>query len=253
MSEPKVTVNAVLEALRAGYRAIDTASYYKNEKEVGEAIRLSEVPREELFITTKVWNDEQGYDETLRAFEKSLRTLGLDYIDLYLIHWPLPDIFVDTYRAIERLYEEKLIRVPGVSNHHEKHLLQLENKVNTHPMINQVECHPYLQQRDLKEFCEERQIAVTAWSPLVKGNILQDELVKSLAQKHAKTPAQIILRWHLERNTIVIPKSVTASRIKENFDLFNFRLEEKDMEKMSKLDCNGRLGIDPETEDFRFL
>lgn len=143
--------------------------------------------------------------------------------------------------------------MPGVSNHHEKHLLQLENKVNTHPMINQVECHPYLQQRDLKEFCEERQIAVTAWSPLGKGNILQDELVKSLAQKHAKTPAQIILRWHLERNTIVIPKSVTASRIKENFDLFNFRLEEKDMEKMSKLDCNGRLGIDPEIEDFRFL
>jgi len=250
MTNPEETVNAVTEAIKVGYRAIDTASYYENEQEVGSAIRLSGIPREDLFVTTKVWNNEQGYDETLRAFDRSLRLLGVDYIDLYLIHWPVPEKFIDTYRAIERLYEEKLIRVPGVSNHHEKHLLQLENKVNVMPMVNQVECHPYLQQDELISFCEEREIAVTAWAPLGKGTILQDQLIGELAQKYAKKPAQVILRWHLDRGTIIIPKSVTPSRILENFGVFDFSIEEEDMEKISTLDRNGRIGIDPDTDAF---
>ncbi|MFD1415355.1 aldo/keto reductase [Oceanobacillus jeddahense] len=249
MTNSKETVNAVGEALKVGYRAIDTASYYKNEKEVGEAIRKSGIPREDLFITTKVWNDEQGYDETLRAFDRSLSLLGLDYIDLYLTHWPLFDKFIDTYRAIEKLYEERLIRVPGVSNHHKKHLLQLENKVNVMPMVNQVECHPYLQQRELKDFCKERAIAVTAWAPLGKGTILQDELIKELAQKYDRTPAQIVLRWHLECDTIIIPKSVTPSRIKENFKLFDFFIEKNDLDKLANLEHNGRIGADPSIDD----
>lgn len=247
MNDPTETINAVKEALQTGYKAIDTASYYENEEEVGKAIELSNLSREQLFITTKVWNDEQGYDETLRAFDKSLKRLGLDYIDMYLIHWPVTEKFVDTYLAIERLYEEGLIRVPGVSNHHEKHLLHLENKVNTMPMVNQVECHPYLQQNELKKFCEDRGIAITAWAPLGKGTALQDELIESLAKKYNKTPAQIILRWHLERNTIIIPKSVTPSRIKENFEVFDFSIEKEDMNKISKLDSNKRLGENPES------
>lgn len=250
MTNSKETVHAVTEAIKIGYRAVDTASYYENEGEVGEAIRLSGIPRKELFITTKVWNDEQGYDETLRACERSLRQLGVDYIDLYLIHWPVPGEFIDTYRAIERLYEEKLIRAPGVSNHNKKHLLQLENKVNIMPMVNQVECHPYLQQDDLINFCTEREMAVTAWAPLGKGMVLQDELIKELAQKYHKTPAQIILRWHLQRETIIIPKSVTPSRILENFDLFDFTMEKKDMDRISRLERNGRIGIDPDTDEF---
>src|SRR5690625_2168347 len=250
MTDPEETINAVSEALKVGYRAIDTASYYENEKEVGEAIRTSGIPREELFITTKVWNDEQGYDETLRAFERSLELLGIDYFDLYLTHLPVPDKFIDTYRALERLYEEKLLRVPGVSNHSEKQLTLLESKVNVVPMVNQVECHPYLQQKSVIDFCNEREIALTAWSPLGKGTILQDELIQELAKVYEKTPAQIILRWHLQRDTIIIPKSVTPSRIKENFSLFDFELKEEDMERISKLDRDGRIGHDPDSYDF---
>lgn len=250
MTNSEETINAVLEALQTGYRAIDTASYYFNEKEVGQAIQTSNIPREKLFITTKVWNDDQGYDATLRAFEKSLKLLGLDYIDLYLTHWPVPDKFIDTYRAIERLYEEKLIRVPGVSNHHEKHLLQLENKVDVMPSVNQIECHPYLQQDSLIYFCKERDIAVTAWAPLGRGKIIQDEIIQGLAKKYNKTPAQIILRWHLERDVIIIPKSVTPSRIRENFDLYNFSLTKKDIEEISNLDQNGRTGANPENDNF---
>lgn len=250
MKDSKETVTAILTAFEAGYRAIDTASYYFNEKEVGEAIKATQVPREELFVTTKVWNDDQGYDETLRSFEKSLNLLGLDYIDLYLTHWPVQGKFIDTYRAIERLYEEKLIRIPGVSNHHEKHLLELEKEINARPMVNQIECHPYLQQDALIHFCKERDIAVTAWAPLGRGKIIQDDTIKALANKHNKTPAQIILRWHLERDIIIIPKSVTPSRIKENFDLFNFSLSKEDMEKISELEQNGRTGANSEDDNF---
>lgn len=250
MTERDETIKAVESALKAGYRSIDTASYYFNEQEVGEAVRHSNIPRDEIFITTKVWNDDQGYDETLRAFEESLKRLEVDYIDLYLTHWPVPDKFIDTFRAIERLYEEKLIRVPGVSNHHEKHFRKLENKVNVKPMVNQIERHPSLQQRELVLFCEQRDIAVTAWAPLGRGELFEHEVIQSLARKHNKTPAQIILRWQLERDIIVIPKSVSPQRIQENFDLFNFQLDTEDIELINGLDSNNRFGADPSQDSF---
>ena len=206
MEDHEEALNAMDTALKLGYRAIDTASLYNNEREVGEAIRASGIPREEIFVTTKVWNNDQGYDETLRAFETSLKKLGLDYVDLYLTHWPVEDKFIDTYRAIERLYEEKLIRVPGVSNHHQHHLEKIFAKANVKPMVNQVECHPYLQQDELRAFCHEHEIAVTAWSPIGKGRLLNDNTLVKLAEKYGKTPAQIVLRWHYQNDT---PESVT--------------------------------------------
>lgn len=250
MTDPEETIAAIITALQTGYRAIDTASYYFNEREVGQAIKLSNLPREELFITTKVWNDDQGYDETLRAFEKSLRLLDLDYIDLYLTHWPVPGKFQETYRAIERLYEEKLIRVPGVSNHHEKHLKALENTANIMPMVNQIELHPYLQQKELRAYCQERDIAITAWSPLGRGSVLSDSVIKSLAIKKRKSPAQIVLKWHLQLGNIVIPKSIRPARIQENFSLKDFTLTEDDLRQIEQLDRNGRTGANPEHENF---
>lgn len=250
MTNEDETIKAITTALEVGYRAIDTATLYDNEKEVGKAIKESYVPREDIFVTTKVWNTEQGYDETLRAFEKSLELLELDYLDSYLVHWPVPGKFTETYRAIERLYEEKLIRVPGVSNHHEEHLLELEKTANIKPVINQIECHPRLQQNDLITFCKERDIAVTAWGPLGRGKILPDEALTNLAKKYNKTAAQLILRWHLDRDTIIIPKSVTPSRIKENFDVFDFELDKEDMEQMKQYESNGRTGANSSEPDF---
>lgn len=250
MRDSEQAIEAIVTALQAGYRSIDTASYYQNEQEVGEAVRLSEIPRSEIFITTKVWNKDQGYDKTLFAFEESLRLLGLDYLDLYLTHWPVPDKFVDTYRAIERLYEEKLIRVPGVSNHHQEHLMTLEQTVHTMPMVNQIECHPYLQQTKLISFCQEKDIAVTSWSPLGRGSILKDEVINQIATNHNKTAAQIIIKWHLQRHLIVIPKSVTPSRIMENKDVFDFTLTEEDMNKIACLERGGRTGANPSEPDF---
>lgn len=250
MTNPEETVRAITVALETGYRAIDTASFYDNEKEVGEAIRISGIPREEIFVTTKVWNDDQGYDETLRAFEKSLSLLGLDYIDLYLTHWPVPGKFVDTYRAIERLYEEKLIRVPGVSNHHEKHLDELAKQVNVLPMVNQIEISPYLQQPELRHYCQERDIAVTAWSPLGRGQVLSDPVINQIAEAHGRTPAQVILKWHLQVGNIIIPKSVTPSRIKENFDLEGFTLTDDNMRLIEQLERDGRTGANPGLDNF---
>lgn len=250
MTDREETLKAITTALKVGYRAIDTASYYFNEKEVGEAIKLSGIPREEIFITTKVWNDDQGYDETLRAFEKSLKLLDLDYIDAYLTHWPVPNKFVDTYRAIERLYEEKLIRVPGVSNHHEKHLRELEKEVNIMPMVNQIELHPYLQQRELKAYCESLHIEIIAWAPICRGKPLREEILQQMAKKYDKTPAQVILKWHLQMGNIVIPKSVTPSRIKENFDIMDFTLTSEELAQIKLLDRNGRIGANPELENF---
>lgn len=252
MEDPEEALVAMTKALELGYRAIDTAALYNNEKEVGEAIRTSNIPRKEIFVTTKVWNSDQGYDETLRAFETSLKKLGLDYIDLYLTHWPVEEKFVDTYRAIERLYEEKLIRVPGVSNHHAHHLQKIFAKANVQPMVNQVECHPYLQQDELKQFCKEHQIALTAWAPIGKGRILQDKTLTELASKYGKTPAQIILRWHYQEDTITIPKSVTPSRIEENMQIFDFELSTEDMLKIKSINKNERMGQNPDNFHFDF-
>lgn len=242
---------AMTKALELGYRAIDTAAFYQNENVVGEAIRASGIPREEIFVTTKVWVTDQGYDETLRAFETSLKKLGLDYVDLYLTHWPVKEKFVDTYRAIERLYEEKLIRVPGVSNHHQHHLEKIFAKANVKPMVNQVECHPYLQQDELRAFCKEQDIAVTAWSPIGKGRILNDETLVKLARKYGKTPAQIVLRWHYQNDTITIPKSVTPSRIEENMQIFDFELSNEDMLEIKSLNKNERFGQNPDNFNFQ--
>lgn len=247
MTDPETTIQAISSAIDIGYRHIDTASLYGNEKEVGEAIRNSSVSREDIFVTTKVWDTDQGYDQTLRAFEKSLELLGMDYVNLYLTHWPVEATFVDTYRAIERLYDEKLIRATGVSNHHQRHLEAIAVKANVKPMVNQVECHPRLTQFDLREYCTEQGIAVTSWSPLARGGLLDEPTLKRISGKYGKTPAQTIIRWHLQHDLIVIPKSVTPERIIENLDIFNFELSFEDMKNIDALNLNERTGKNPDS------
>ena len=246
MANPEETVEAITYAIKAGYRAVDTATVYENEKETGEAIRHSDVPRKDLFITSKVWNTDQGYDETLRAFEASLEKLGLDYLDLYLTHWPVKDSYVDTYRAIERLYDEKLIRATGVSNHHAHHLEKVLVKANTPPMVNQIEVHPRLTQEPLRRFCKEHNIAVTSWSPLARGGLLSEPMLQHIGNKYGKTAAQVIIRWHLQSDLIVIPKSVTPERIAENINVADFELTPSDKKDIDALNLNERSGSNPE-------
>lgn len=252
LTEREEVLRAIEAALNAGYRAIDTAALYNNEKEVGEAIRASSVPRGELFITTKVWNSDQGYDETLRAFEVSLKKLDLQYIDLYLTHWPVEDKFQDTYRAIERLYDEKLIRATGVSNHHKHHLEKLLANANVAPMVNQVECHPYLAQKELHAFCALQGIALTAWSPLGRGKALADKTIVTIGEQYGKSAAQIILRWHLQNNVLVIPKSSNPERVVQNATIFDFELSNEDMKKIDALNRNERIGQNPDNFHFDF-
>lgn len=239
---------AVSNAFKAGYTSIDTAMIYRNERGVGKAIKQSGIPREKLFITTKVWNADQGYENTLRAFEESLEKLELDYIDLYLIHWPTPqfDQYVDTYKALEKLYHDGRVKAIGVCNFEIEHLERVLKECEVKPVLNQVECHPYLAQNELRAFCEQHDIFLEAWSPLDQGgDVLKDEVVVKLAEAYGKTPAQIVLRWHLQRHTIAIPKSVTPSRILENIDVFDFQLSDSDMEQINGLDCNRRKGPHP--------
>ncbi|MFD1850835.1 aldo/keto reductase [Oceanobacillus bengalensis] len=234
---------AVKKALEVGYRSIDTAMIYGNEVGVGKAIADSGIPREELFITTKVWNSDHGYDNTLKAFDTSLEKLGLDYVDLYLIHWPAPkyDQYVETYKALEKLYKDGRVKAIGVCNFDTEHLERLLNECEVVPVVNQVECHPYLQQKELKHFCLEHNIIVEAYSPLMNGNdVLHDEVIKGIAGKHKKSAAQVILRWHLQSGVIVIPKSVTPSRMEENLNVFDFELSNEEMDKIAALDRNMR-------------
>ncbi|MBY0120984.1 aldo/keto reductase [Bacillus sp. S/N-304-OC-R1] len=252
--EDNQAAEAVAKALEAGYRSIDTAMIYKNENGVGKAIKESGIPREELFITTKVWNTDQGYDNTLRAYEESLERLGLDYVDLYLIHWPTPqyDQYVDTYKALEKLYKDGRVKAIGVCNFDIEHLERILNECEVKPVLNQIECHPYLDQHELKEFCGKHDIFVEAWSPLHQGGeVLKDETILSIASAHGKTPAQIVLRWHLQNNTIVIPKSVTPARIEENFNVFDFELTANEMEQINKLNRNERKGPKPSEFNMR--
>jgi len=247
MTNSEETVEAITYAIKTGYRAVDTASIYDNERETGEAVRHAGVPREELFITSKVWNADQGYDETLRAFETTLEKLGLEYLDLYLTHWPVTGKYLDTYKAIERLYDEKLIRATGVSNHHAHHLEKLFVKANILPMVNQIEIHPELSQLSLREFCQRNNIAVTSWSPLARGGtLLTEPTLLQIGDKYGKTPAQVIIRWHLQNDLIVIPKSVTPERIVENIEVGDFELSPSDLQAINGLNQNKRTGTNPD-------
>lgn len=200
--------NTVKDAINIGYRLIDTAAFYENEEGVGKAIKESGVPREELFITTKVWNTDQGYDQTLNAFDNSLKKMGLDYIDLYLIHWPVKEKYLETWRALEKLYKDGKARAIGVSNFQIHHLKDILKNSSEKPAVNQVELHPLLSQKELREFCSEYNIKVQAWSPIARGRVLEDSDIKEIAERHNKSAAQIILRWHLQNGIMVIPKSV---------------------------------------------
>ncbi|NBJ12517.1 aldo/keto reductase [Microvirga arsenatis] len=240
--------SVVAEAVRAGYRSIDTASIYGNEEGVGHAIRAASVSREELFITTKVWNDRQGYDSTLRAFDESLSRLGLDFVDLYLIHWPVAgsEAYRDTWRALVRLRQEGRARSIGVSNFMVEHLQRVIDETGVTPAVNQIELHPRFQQKELRAFHARHGIATESWGPLGQGTLLDDQEITALARKHGRTPAQIILRWHMDCGLIAIPKSVTPSRIRENLDVFGFRLDADDMRVIEGLDrASGRVGPDP--------
>ncbi|WP_069861950.1 aldo/keto reductase [Streptomyces malaysiensis] len=247
--EDEQTTSAVLSAIEAGYRSIDTAAIYGNEAGVGRALATSGVPREELFLTTKLWNADQGYDSTLAAFDTSLAKLGTDYVDLYLIHWPTParDRYLDTWRALEKLLADGRTRAIGVSNFQPAHLERLLDHSGVIPVVNQVELHPYLQQRELRAFHAQHDIATEAWSPLAQGALLQDPALDAIARRHGRTPAQVALRWHLQLGNVVIPKSVTPARIRENIDVFDFTLTAEDIEAINALDRGQRTGPDPDT------
>lgn len=241
---------AVAAALEAGYRSIDTAAAYGNEEGTGRAIAASGIPREDLFVTTKLWNTDHGYDSALRAFDASLSKLGLDHVDLYLIHWPTParGRYVDTYRAFEKLYAEGRVRAIGVSNFEREHLEHLIAETSVVPAVDQIELHPHLQQRAAREYHAQQGIATEAWSPLGQGKgLLEVPAIVAIAQKHGRTPAQVVLRWHIQLGNVVIPKSVTPSRIKENIDVFGFSLDTEDLAAISALDEGRRLGPDPAT------
>ena len=238
----------VATALELGYRHVDTASFYGNEVGVGQALRASDVPRDDVFVTTKVWNTEQGYDETLRAFDASLDRLGTDHVELYLIHWPAPtqDKYVDTWRALERIAEEGRARSIGVSNFQVHHLERLLGETSVVPVIDQVEAHPWLQQHELRDFCAARGIAVEAWSPLARGRVLDDAAIGRIAAKHGVEPAQAVIRWHLQQGLVVIPKTVNARRLATNLDVFGFELDEDDLAEIAALDSGERSGSHPD-------
>jgi len=241
-------------ALASGYRLIDTAAIYKNEEGVGEGIRRSGVSREEIFVTSKLWNSDQGYDAAIKGFEASLERLGLDYLDLYLIHWPLPmfDQYVETWKALEQLYKDGRVKAIGVSNFQIPHLERLAAECEVVPAVNQIELHPRLTQEALRTYDKAHGITTESWSPL-RGVIGDDmpEVIRELAQKHSKTPAQVILRWHIQLGLVVIPRSSKPERIQENRDIFDFELSDDDMATISALNRDERLGPDPDTMGMR--
>ncbi|MDF2671150.1 MAG: aldo/keto reductase family protein [Paenibacillus sp.] len=251
VTEEEQLIQAVHAAIEAGYRSIDTATIYGNEAAVGEAIRTSGINRDELFITTKVWNSDQGYESTLAAFEASLDKLGVESLDLYLIHWPVKGKYKDTWRALEKLYADGRVRAIGVSNFHEHHLVDLLKDATVVPMVNQVELHPRLSQVSLRKFCRDNGIQIEAWSPLMQGGeLLNLPLLQEIGASHGKTAAQSVLRWQIQHGIVTIPKSVTPSRIQENAQLFDFELTSAEMEAIDALNENRRVGADPDNFNF---
>ncbi|GAA1004133.1 MULTISPECIES: aldo/keto reductase [Nocardiopsis] len=242
---------AVSTALEAGYRSIDTAAAYGNERGVGEALRRSGLDRDDLFVTTKLANPDQGYDTTLRAFDASADRLGMETVDLYLVHWPLPrrNLYVPTWKALERLYAEGRVRAIGVCNFQVPHLERVMEEGGITPMVNQVELHPLLTQKAVRDFDAEHNIATEAWSPLGHGKLLDHPGVTEVAEEHERTPAQVLLRWHVQLGNVVIPKSVTPERIRSNFEIFDFELSEEEMDRISGLDSDTRFGPDPDEFD----
>jgi diketogulonate reductase-like aldo/keto reductase len=242
-------IRSVTTAIETGYRSIDTAALYQNEEGVGQAVRNCGVPREQLFVTTKVWNSDQGYESTLRAFEESRKRLGLDYVDLYLIHWPVKGKYKETWKALEKLYRDGWTRAIGVSNFQIHHLQDVMADSEIVPAVNQVEFHPLLTQKELLKFCQDNRIQMEAWSPLMKGN-LDHPVLQNLARKYGKTPAQIVLRWDVQLGVVTIPKSVRAERIRENADIFDFELSPEDIAAIDSMNRNSRFGADPDNFDF---
>ena len=250
---PDQTVEAVTAALEIGYRHIDTAEMYGNEKEVGEAVRRSGVDRDEVFVTSKLNNGFHRRDDALRAFDQTLSDLGFDSLDLFLVHWPLPTIdvdYVETWKAMEEIYASGRCRAIGVSNFTASHLRRLFGETEVRPAVNQIEIHPYLAQDDLRAFGADHEIVTEAWSPIAQGKVLDDPAIVEVAERVGRTPAQVVLRWHVQRGDVVFPKSVTRSRMEENFALFDFDLDQDAMTAITALDRNERTGPDPETFDY---
>ncbi len=254
----EVCENGVKSAIETGYRHIDTASFYKNEKGVGEGVRQSGIDRKDIFVTSKLWNDEQGYENTLRSFDETLKNLGFDYLDMYLIHWPnplafrdsFPKKFIDTWRAFETLYKEGRVRAIGVCNSLSSHLKCLFEECDVKPMVNQIEFHIGYTQQEAVKFCKENGLLVEAWAPLCKARVFSDPKITALAEKHGKMPSQILLRWCLEKEVLPLPKSVNPSRIVENSKIFDFNLDAEDIEFLDNLDICARLGSYPDTANF---
>jgi 2,5-diketo-D-gluconate reductase A len=247
--DDSVATESVAKAIQTGYRSVDTAAIYGNEKGTGEGLRRGGVPRGEIFLTTKLWNADQGFDSTMRAFDKSLKLLGTDYVDMYLIHWPMPakGTYVDTFKAMIRLREEGRIRSVGVSNFNPSHIDRLIADTGVTPVVNQIELHPDFQQNDVVKHNREKNVITEAWSPLGQGgDLLKNPALVEIAKAHGKSVAQVILRWHLQTGHMVIPKSQTPARIEENFDVFDFLLSTADMGKIAALDAGHRIGPDPD-------
>lgn len=254
VEEGQSVIDTVRTAIKHGYRSIDTAAIYRNEEGVGQGIRegIKEagISRKDLFITSKVWNSDFGYDTTLAAYEESLRKLGLDYLDLYLIHWPVAGKYKDTWRALETIYKEGRVKAVGVSNFQIHHLKDVMEEAEVIPMVNQVEYHPSLTQKDLQSFCQEHSIQLEAWSPLMQGKLLEQPILKEIGAAYNKSVAQVILRWDLQNGVVTIPKSINENRIVENASIFDFELTSDDMKRIDDLNKNERTGPDPDNFDF---
>ena len=250
--KPEDTAEAVTSALRTGYRHIDTAQMYQNEKQVGQAIAASGLDRSEIFVTTKLNNNKHGYAEALAGIDQSLTDLGVDRVDLFLIHWPLPTVsdYVETWRALEKSYADGKARAIGLSNFQAHHIRKLHAETEIPPAVNQIELHPYLTQDELRAFDAEHGIATEAWSPIAQGAVLDNPTIVEIAAEHGKSPAQVVLRWHLQLGNIVFPKSVTPARVQENFDIFDFELAGSELGLISALNRNERTGPDPDVFDY---